>query len=121
MILGYGGYIDSKNSYGETPLMISLKRNYYECILLLFLYLSSPLMNVEERKKLGDIKNFTTNYIFEKIKDIYVKLLLVTSKNFYVNVKIAIYEFIINECRGYIETDCFDFIQNKTIFYKFDK
>ena len=121
LILGYGGYIDSKNSYGETPLMISLKRNYYESILLLFLHLSSPLMNVEDKKKLGDIKNFTTNYIFEKIKDIYVKLLLVTSKNFYVNVKNAIYAFIINECRGYIETDCFDFIQNKINFYKFDK
>ena len=61
LIIGYGGYVDAKNSFGETPVMISIKKNYFESILLLFLYFSSPFIYFINGKKLKDIsKDFKT-------------------------------------------------------------
>lgn len=122
LILGLGAYVDTKNSFCETPLMISVKKNYYESMLLLFLHYASPFMHFTDGKKLKEFcKDFNTNFICDKIKDIYIKNLLVKPKNFYVSVKNEITCFIINECQGYIKSDCFDYIQNKLDFYKFDK
>ena len=122
LIIGYGGYVNAKNCYGETPLMICVKKNFYESILLLFLNYGSPFMNFSNGKKLKDICNdFKTNFICEKIKDIYIKNLLIKPKNFYNNVKNEITCFIVNECQGYIKSDCFEFIQNKIDYYKFNK
>ena len=45
LIIRYGGYIDFKNYNGETPLMVCVKRNYYESIVLLFLYYASPFIH----------------------------------------------------------------------------
>ena len=122
LIIGYGGYVDFKNCYGETPLMICVKRNYYESIVLLFLYYASPFMNFNYGKKLGDVcKDFKTNFICQKIKDIYIHIISVSPRNFYNKLKNEISNFIVNECQGYIKSDCFEFIQNKITFYKFDK
>lgn len=122
LILGLGAYVDTKNSFCETPLMISVKKNYYESMLLLFLHYASPFMRFTDGKKLKEFcKDFNTNLICDKIKDIYIRNLLVKPKNFYVSVKNEITCFIINECQGHIKSDCFDYIQKKLDFYKFDK
>ena len=121
LIIGYGGYVDYKNCYGETPLMICVKKNYYESIVLLFLYYASPFMNFHYGKQLSDVcKDFKTNFICQKIKDIYIQNISASPRNFYNKIKNEISNFIVNEC-GYIKSDCFEFIQNKITFYKFDK
>lgn len=121
LIIGYGGYVDAKNSYGETPLIISVKRNYYESILLLFLYFASRFIIFKDNKKLIDInKDFKTNFICEKIKDIYIRNMLIKSNSYYNIIKNEITNFIVNECQVYIKNDCLEFIQNKINFYKFE-
>lgn len=117
LIIGYGGYVDAKNSFGETPVMICIKKNYYESILLLFLYFSSPFIYFINGKKLKDIsKDFKTNFICEKIKKIYINNILFKQKNFYNSIKNDITDFIVNECQRYIQFDCIELIQNQSDF-----
>ncbi len=119
LILGLGAYVDSKNEFGETPLYICIKRNFYESILVLFLYFASPFVSFNEGKKIKDInKDFKTNFICEKIKDIHIRNLICKPKNFYANIKNDIFCFILDECKGYIKPECFYLVKEQYDYFK---
>ena len=117
-LLGYGAYVDAKNSFGQTPLIFSLKRNFLESTLILFLYLANPFEIYKDSNFNNDIKmNFNTKTIFNKIKKIYIKVLS-KNINFYREIKKEIYEYIVNECNSLIEVECLNLIKNLNLFDK---
>ena len=47
-LMHYGAYVDAKNSFGTTPLILCIQRNLHESIILLFLYMANPFINLEK-------------------------------------------------------------------------
>ena len=113
-LLGYGAYVDAKNSFGITPLMLCVKNSFLESIIILFLYMANPFVKFEKNEFHGkkDIKKeFNIKNILDRVKEIHIKNLLVKNKDYYVSVKKDIYKLIIDEFKGLIETECYNLIK----------
>lgn len=115
-LLGYGAYIDAKNSFGITPLMLCLKKNYFESMFILLLNLADPFVKIGYKYyiKENDI-DFNTIDILKRIKTIHINNRFFTDKNFYESVRNAIYNYIINECQNFVSKE---FINLININYK---
>ena len=113
-LMSYGAYVDAKNQFGITPLMLCVKKYFLESILILFLYMANPFIKFENYGFNNDknAKNaFNLKNICEKVKDIHIKNRLIKIKDFYASVKKDIYKFVVNECKDLIETECFNLIK----------
>jgi len=113
-LLGYGAYVDAKNSFGITPLMLCVKNSFLESIIILFLYMANPFVKFEKNEFHGkkDIKKeFNIKNILDRVKEIHIKNLLVKNKDYYASVKKDIYKLIIDEFKGLIETECYNLIK----------
>ena len=114
-LISYGAYVDAKNSFGITPLMLCVKNSFLESIFILFLYMANPFVKLEKNDFNGkkDIKKeFNIKNIFDRVKEIHITNLLTKNKDYYASVKKDIYKFVMNEYKGLIETECFNLIKN---------
>ena len=105
-LMGYGAYVEAKNSFGITPLIIAMERNFYESIILLFLYMANPFIKNKS-------KDFYTKNIFERVKNIHLSNMNPKCLNFDEKVKNDIYIFAMNECKSLIESECYSIIKEK--------
>ena len=111
-LMSYGAYVDAKTSFGMTPLMLCLKKNYYESMVFLFLYMANPFFKINMNNYINDTDiNDKTKNILNRIKLIYFKNRIYRDKNFYLSVKSDIYDFVINECRDLFESDFLDLVK----------
>ena len=114
-LISYGAYVDAKNSFGITRLMLCVKNSFLESIFILFLYMANPFVKLEKNDFNGkkDIKKeFNIKNIFDRVKEIHITNLLTKNKDYYASVKKDIYKFVMNEYKGLIETECFNLIKN---------
>ena len=117
-LMSYGAYVDAKNSFGVTPLILCLKKNYCESMIILFLHMANPFVKFNKISNLKDKDiNYNTRNIVERIKLIHIKNRLYRDKNYYTSVKSDIYDFVLNECKGLFE---YDFINLVKISYKIE-
>jgi len=117
-LMSYGAYVDAETSFGVTPLILCLKKNYCESMILLFLHMANPFVKFNKISNIKD-KNidYNTKNIVERIKLIHIKNRLHRDKNYYTSVKSDIYDFVVNECKGLFE---YDFINLVKINYKIE-
>ena len=114
-LMNYGAYVDAKNSFGITPLILCIQRNYYESIILLFLYMANPFINIEKNRLIvrGDMKlEFYTKNMCKRIKEIYFKNIFGGFTNLKKNIQNEIIRFAKNECQDFIEMNCFNLIKS---------
>ena len=114
-LMDYGAYVDAKNSFGITPLILCIERNYYESIILLFLYMADPFINIEKNHAIdrGIMKlDFYTKNICKRIKEIYFKNIFGGVKNLKTNIQNEIIRFAKNECQDFLEMNCFNLIKS---------
>ena len=114
-LMDYGAYVDAKNSFGITPLILCIERNYYESIILLFLYMADPFINIEKNHTIdrGVMKlDFYTKNICKRIKEIYFKNIFGGVKNLKTNIQNEIIRFVKNECQDFLEMNCFNLIKS---------
>ena len=113
-LMHYGAYVDAKNSFGTTPLILCIQRNFYESIILLFLYMANPFINLEKNNinDNGVMKlDFYTKNICKRIKEIYFKNIYGGVKNLHKSIQSDIVRFARNECQDFLEMDCFNLIK----------
>ena len=113
-LMHYGAYVDAKNSFGTTPLILCIQRNLHESIILLFLYMANPFINLEKNNIIdsGVMKlDFYTKNICKGIKKIYCKNIYGKVKNLHKSIQNDIVRFAKNECQDFLEMDCFNLIK----------
>ena len=94
-LISYGAPVNDQNNMGETPLHISASKNYYESTVLLLIYLASPFIKDNEKRRPGDrTKDLQMNFMFKKIIELHLKYIVMKQKNFYNNVQKDFIDFI---------------------------
>jgi len=113
-LMHYGAYVDAKNSFGMTPLILCIQRNLYESIILLFLYMANPFIDIEKNSLIdsGVMKlEFYTKNICKSIKEIYCKNIYAGVKNLHKSIQNDIVKFAKNECQDFLELDFINLIK----------
>ena len=97
-LIAYGAFVNEQNLWGNTPLHISLTQNYYETSIFLLLYLASPFIKNNNKKKPFDCtNNIQFNIISKKIINIHLRNIISRQKNYYENVQKEFSNYIIFE------------------------
>ena len=97
-LINYGAPVNEQNLWGDTPLHISVTQNYYEASIFLLLYLASPFIKNNNKKKPFDCtNNIQFNIISKKIMDIHLRSIISRQKNYYENIQKEFSNFVIFE------------------------
>jgi len=97
-LIAYGASVNQQNLWGDTPLHISATQNYYETSIFLLLYLASPFIKNNHKKKPFDCtNNIQFNIISKKIMDIHLRNIISRQKNYYESVQKEFSNFVIFE------------------------
>ena len=97
-LIAYGSSVNQQNLWGDTPLHISATQNYYETSIFLLLYLASPFIKNNHKKKPFDCtNNIQFNIISKKIMDIHLRNIISRQKNYYESVQKEFSNFVIFE------------------------
>ena len=115
----YGCNPNSKNMFGETPLHLAIKKNDYECTVLLLTFLANPFIkNNKGKKPFDDINDYEMNVINKKITDLYYKNTLKRSKLLVNNIQNNFIKFIIEEFCTQVSKDNLNIIEHLSILIK---
>ena len=97
-LITYGASVNEQNLLGNTPLHLSVSKNYIETSIFLLLYLASPFINNKDKKKPFDLTNdVQLGIISKKIKELHLKNFFGRQKNYYENIQKEFSNFIIFE------------------------
>ena len=115
----YGAYVNEKDLWGNTPLHISVSRNYFETTIFLLIFLASPFSKDNHNKTPIDCsKDLQFNYIFKKITDIHLKCLISRQKFYYENVQKEFINFAIFELSNLLNPIALSLIKDLKKYYK---
>ena len=97
-LIAYGAPVNEQNLWGDTPLHISATQNYFETSIFLLLYLASPFIKNNHKKKPFDCTdNIQFNMISKKIIDMHFRNIISSQKNYYENIQKEFSNFVIFE------------------------
>ena len=120
-IIGYGGAVDAKNFLGETPLHIAVKKNNYEAVIFLCLYLASPSVTDNEGKKPKDYcQSFKMDVLCKRIQALHVIHLFGKPGKFYENVQRGFSYFVVNEYKYDLNKEAYYYVYDKAEQFKKD-
>lgn len=119
-LIEFGAYVDSKNFLGETPLVLSAKKNFIESIVLLLFYLASPYECDKDGKTIKNCMTDSNSRIaFSKILEIYDKYKNLKGRKKFETIQRKFSEFISIEFKNYINNECYSFIRAKHNYFQF--
>ena len=97
-LIAYGASVNHQNLWGDTPLHISATQNYYETSIFLLLYLASPFIKNNNKKKPFDCtNNIQFNIISKKIIELHLRNIISRQKNYYESIQKEFANFVIDE------------------------
>ena len=97
-LIAYGAPVNEQNIWGNTPLHISVTKNYYETSIFLLLYLASPFIKNRNKKKPFDCtNNIQFNMISKKIINIHLRNIISRQRNYYESVQKEFSNFVVFE------------------------
>jgi len=97
-LISYGAQVNAKNFLGETPLHISVKKNCYECTVLLLIFMASPF--IKDNKGLNPFEysdDYQMKIIYNKITKLYYNNTFTKNSLFYEKIQSQFIRFIKNE------------------------
>ena len=105
--------------FGDTPLHLAIKKNDYECTVLLLTLMANPFIkNNKGKKPFDDTKDYEMNIIYKKISNLYYINTFKRSKLFVNNIQNKFIYFIIEEFSTQISRDPLNIIENLSILIK---
>jgi hypothetical protein len=112
-LISFGAQVNAQNFLGETALHLSVKKNNYECTVLLLIFLASPFIKNNKGKKPFDYtKDYQMGIIYKKITDLHYKSMFVRNKLIYDNIQNEFIRFILDEFSTQIKKDCLIIVED---------
>jgi ankyrin repeat protein len=105
-LISYGAQVNAQNFLGETPLHISVKRNNYECTVLLLIFLASPFIKDNKgRNPFEYSDDYQMKILYEKITKLYYNNAFTKNSLFYEKIQSQFIWFIKNEFSNQIKKE----------------
>ena len=112
-LISFGAQVSAQNFLGETALHLSVKKNNYECTVLLLIFLASPFIKNNKGKKPFDYtKDYQMGIIYKKITDLHYKSMFVRNKLIYDNIQNEFIRFILDEFSTQLKKDCLIIVED---------
>lgn len=118
-IINYGADVEAKDFLGKTALHTAIINDYFESVIFLFLYYSSPFtVSLSGKKPIDYAKSDKIISICKRASALHVIHMFGNQENYYENVQRGFAFFVENECKKDLEPEAYSIIKGMAQFFR---